>query len=90
MTVKRRWVIISSGVVIVMGLGVAALLFGLRGLEVASWLAGVGGFIASVVTLMLARPVHNAGASAASRSVTAVEVSGVVSTGDNSVIIQQR
>ncbi|WP_432830915.1 hypothetical protein [Dactylosporangium sp. CA-092794] len=40
----------------VVGLIIAAVLFGQHGVEVASWLAGVGSFVLAFATLFLALP----------------------------------
>jgi hypothetical protein len=97
----RRWVIIGVGGFVAVGLAVAALLFGLRGVEVASWLAGVGGVVVGVAAIVLA-PSSSAvppavagsgvGASGSgSRSVRAGgEISGIVSTGDAATNTQRR
>jgi hypothetical protein len=94
----RRWVVIGFGVVVAAGLAVAAVLFGLRGVEVASWLAGVAGLVAAVAAVVLAPagspPVPRPGPPAAGggpRSVTVGgDVGGIVSTGDGTTNVQQR
>jgi hypothetical protein len=96
--VTRRWVIIGVGVVAAAGLVTAAAVFGLQGVEAASWIAGVAGVVVGVAAIALSRPTVSsvrpssaAAAVAGSRSVqTSGEISGVVSTGDGSVIIQHQ
>jgi hypothetical protein len=100
---RQRWVIIGVGLVVTVGLAVAALLFGLRGIEVASWLAGVASLVAAVAAIMLSRstpapPVTPAGAgpqgpvtaSGAGSVAAGRDITGVASTGDNATNIQQR
>jgi hypothetical protein len=85
----RRWVILSVGVVVAAGLGVAAWLFGEHGVEFASWLAGVAGLVVAAAALVVAWP-----GSSPSRSGSAPEVSvgrdnsGIISTGDGAQITQ--
>jgi hypothetical protein len=95
----RRWVIIGLGALVAAGLAVAALVFGLRGVEVASWVAGVGGLVVAVAAIVLAPSGSSAPAptpgttvcSSGSRSVSAGgEISGIVSTGDHTKNTQHR
>ncbi|MFG3687839.1 hypothetical protein [Micromonospora sp. NPDC047740] len=45
-----------TGVLVVVGLVVAAIAAGRRGVELVSWLAGVGSFVVAVVTLFVTIP----------------------------------
>ncbi len=93
----RRWVIIGVGGLVAAGLAVAAVVFGLRGVEVASWLAGVAGVVVGVAAVVLApgsapTPPPGVGASESAAGSVHVggEVSGIVSTGDGATNIQHR
>ncbi len=60
---SRHWVVIGVGGAVAAGLlVVAAVLFGLQGVEVASWLAGVASFVVAVAALVLALPRNPAAA----------------------------
>jgi hypothetical protein len=99
---SRRWVIIGVGVAVAAGLAVAAVLFGLRGVEVASWLAGIAGLMVAVAAVVLAPSAsppppppapRSAGSSSAmgERSISAGgDISGIASTGDNTTNEQHR
>jgi membrane protein implicated in regulation of membrane protease activity len=91
--------------VVAVGLAVAALLFGRKGVEVASWLAGVASLVVAVAAVVLARSAQSVPSSDAGRRgpVTASgtgqgsgpvaaggDISGIASTGDNATNIQQR
>ena len=52
---QQRWVIIGMGLVVTVALAVAAVLFGLRGIEVASWLAGVASLVVAIAAVVIAR-----------------------------------
>jgi hypothetical protein len=96
----RRWAIIGVGVAVAVGLATAAVVFGLQGVEVASWLAGVAGLVVAIAAVVVAPsgpspaagPASGAGTVTASgaRSVAAGEISGIVSTGDDATNIQHR
>jgi hypothetical protein len=90
----RRWVIFGVGVLVAAGLAVAALVFGLRGVEVASWLAGSASLVVAIAAIVLTCPGSAAPAPApspGSRSVSAGgDISGIVSTGDHTTNTQHR
>ncbi|MEV6801394.1 hypothetical protein AB0M91_24080 [Micromonospora rifamycinica] len=90
----RRWVIFGVGVLVAAGLAVAALLFGLKGVEVASWLAGSASLVVAIAAIGLTRPGPAARAPAlspGSQSVSAGgDISGIVSTGDHTTNTQHR
>jgi len=95
----RRWVVIGFGVVVAAGLAVAAVVFGLKGVEVASWVAAVAGVVVAVAAILLApaapSPPSSPGAvsssSSGERSISAGgDISGIASTGDSSTNTQQR
>jgi hypothetical protein len=95
----RRWVIIGVGVLVAAGFAVAALVFGLRGVEVASWVAGIASLVVAVAAIVLARPGSptpapapgTSSSSPGSRSVSAGgDISGIVSTGDHTNNTQHR
>lgn len=94
---SRRWVIIGVGVAVAAGLGATALVFGLRGVEVASWLAAVAGLVVAVAAIVLAPsgsstpdpgPVAPSGGSGAINA--GGDITGIASTGDNTTNIQHR
>ncbi|NBE82152.1 hypothetical protein GVV04_14405 [Micromonospora sp. NEAU-HG-1] len=95
---SRRWVIVGVGGGVAAGLVVAAVLFGLRGVEVASWLAGVASLLVAVTAVVLSPawtptptpstvPTPPAGSGSV---VVAGDVTGIVSTGDSGTNIQHR
>ncbi|OZV81671.1 hypothetical protein CA850_10945 [Micromonospora echinospora] len=98
----RRWVIVGMGGAVAAGLVVAAVLFGLQGVEVAGWLAGVASLVVAVTAVLLApsggsTPTPPASASAEVRSpagsrsvVVRGDATGIVSTGDDTTNIQHR
>lgn len=103
MGLSRRWTIFAIGGVAAFGLAAAAALFGVRGIEVASWLAGVASFVVAVLALLMARPggggVDHGTRSEPGPSVQATgarsiavggDVGGIASTGDSSTLDQQR
>jgi hypothetical protein len=55
-TDMRSAVVSVAGVLVVAGLVVAAVVAGRRGIELVSWLAGIGSFIAAVAALSIAAP----------------------------------
>ncbi|WP_091654241.1 hypothetical protein [Micromonospora pallida] len=95
-----RWLIIGVGVTVAGGLVAAAVLFGLQGVEVASWLAGVASLAVAVSAVALApsgvRASDSGGADAVTppsgpRSVAVGgDLTGIASTGDNTTNTQQR
>jgi hypothetical protein len=99
---SRRWVIIGVGGVVAAGLVVAAVLFGLQGVEVASWLAAVASLMVAVAAVVLAPPVApastpptpDAGAvtppAGPGSIVVHGDLTGIASTGDNATNIQHR
>jgi hypothetical protein len=99
---RQRRVIIGVGLVVTAALAVAALLFGLRGVEAASWLAGVASLVVAVAAMVLARPsaqlvspadpVPRGPVKASGKgSVAAGEnISGIASTGDDAINIQRQ
>jgi hypothetical protein len=101
---SRRWLIIGVGGVVAAGLVVAAVVFGLQGVEVASWLAGAASFVVAVAALVLApsgnpaaTPTPTAAApvtpppAAGPRSITVQgDLTGIASTGDNTTNTQHR
>lgn len=99
---SRRWVVIGVGGVVAAGLVVAAAVFGLQGVEVASWLTGAASFVVAVATPVLAPSGGPAAAStptaavmpptaAGPRSITVQgDLTGIASTGDNTTNTQQR
>jgi len=102
-TRSRRWAIFVVGGIAALGSALAAVLFGVRGIEVASWLAGVSSFVVAVATLVTALPAGGdaeheskpeAGSSvqaAGERSIAVGgDVSGIASTGNNSTLVQER
>lgn len=96
---RRQWVIIGVAAVVAAGLVVAAVVFGSRGVEVASWLAGVASLVVAVAAVVLARSGSPAPAAGGDRTVSSPggrsvgaggDVSGIVSTGDHTTNTQQR
>ncbi|WP_416904617.1 hypothetical protein [Micromonospora echinospora] len=97
---SRRWVVVGVGGAVAAGLVVAAVLFGLQGVEVAGWLAGVASLVVAVTAVLLApsgasKPAPAASGEvrppAGSRSVVVRgDVTGIVSTGDDTTNTQQR
>ncbi|MFG1804610.1 hypothetical protein ACGFI4_31150 [Micromonospora carbonacea] len=97
---SRRWVVIGVGGVVAAGLVVAAVMFGLQGVEVASWLAGAASFVVTVAALVLALPRNSAAApppaavtppAAGPGSITVQgDLTGIASTGDNATNTQHR
>ena len=99
---SRRWLIVGVGGVVTAGLVVAAVVFGLQGVEVASWLAGAASFVVAVAALVLAPSGNRAAAptptavatpppAAGPGAVTVQgDVTGIVSTGDTTTNIQHR
>ncbi|GAA3780187.1 hypothetical protein GCM10022379_53830 [Micromonospora maritima] len=83
------------GSAVATALATVAVVFGLRGVEVASWLAAVAGLVVAVAAVVLAPsptaslPAGSAGRSE-DRSVTAHGISGIASTGDNARNVQRR
>lgn len=84
------------------GSALAAVLFGVRGIEVASWLAGVGGLVVAVATLVIALPASGdvnrqpgqqrdpSVQATGGRSIAAGgDMSGIASTGDQSTQSQR-
>ncbi|WP_433217435.1 hypothetical protein ACQP00_09675 [Dactylosporangium sp. CS-047395] len=53
-----RWAGVVTGGLLVIGLIVAAVLFGQHGVEVMSWLASIGSLLVALVTLFIAAPPH--------------------------------
>ncbi|WP_329101502.1 hypothetical protein OG792_21230 [Micromonospora sp. NBC_01699] len=99
----RRWTVFAVGGIATLGSAVAAVLFGVRGIEVASWLAALASFVVAVAALLLARAggasvdrgsglepglsVHSAGV----RSIAVGgDIGGIASTGDSSTVGQHR
>ncbi|WP_432967406.1 hypothetical protein [Dactylosporangium sp. CA-233914] len=83
----RRWVIIGSGLAIMVVLTVVALVVDEHWVEVASWLAGVGGFVVAAVTLAVSfRPASPAGATRSVR--VRGSNSGIISLGDGTTNTQ--
>lgn len=90
------------GLTVTAALAVAALLFGLRGVEAASWLAGVASLVVAIAAMLLAPPSvqpEEPAAPAPRGSVTASgegsvatggDVSGIASTGDDTINIQRQ
>ncbi|MEU4159675.1 hypothetical protein [Actinoplanes sp. NPDC026670] len=60
----RRWVIIGTGAVAVAALITAAVLFGLRGVEAVSWIAGVASLVVAVAVMIVTWPSAGAGPAA--------------------------
>ncbi|MEU4569167.1 hypothetical protein [Micromonospora sp. NPDC023956] len=100
---SRRWVIVGVGGAVAAGLVVAAVLFGLQGVEVAGWLAGVASLVVAVTAVLLAPSGASTPTPAASapdvatlppagpRSVVVTgDVTGIVSTGDSTTNTQHR
>ncbi|MEV0611522.1 hypothetical protein AB0I61_34790 [Polymorphospora rubra] len=94
----RRWVIFGVGVTVAAGLAVAALMFGLRGVEVAGWLAGVASLVVAVAAVVLAAPPRSsapssgpmASAGGAGSIHAGGDITGIASTGDDTTNIQHR
>jgi hypothetical protein len=98
----RRWVIVAVGGAVAAGLVVAAVLFGLQGVEVASWLAGIASLVVAITAVLLAPTGASTPAPAASASaevrpaagprsvVVHGDVTGIVSTGDDTTNTQHR
>ncbi|PTA47443.1 hypothetical protein [Micromonospora sp. RP3T] len=92
----RRWVIIGVGSAVATGLATTAVVFGLRGVEVASWLAGVASLVVAIAAAVSApsssapSPPKTTPGATGDRSVTTGEISGIVSTGDNARNVQRR
>jgi hypothetical protein len=102
----RRWVIIGVGGAVAVCLGVAAAVFGLQGVEVASWLAGIAGVVVAVAAIVLApaappstpRPASPSTSQREARSTSSGErsisaggnIDGIASTGDHTTNTQQR
>ncbi|WP_121395772.1 hypothetical protein [Micromonospora sp. M71_S20] len=99
---SRRWVIIGVGGVAAAGLVVAAVVFGLQGVEVASWVAGVASLVVAVAAVVLA-PSGSPAAAATPPGAAAVpppagpgsivaggDITGIASTGDNATNTQHR
>ena len=91
--------IIGVGVLVAAGFAVAALVFGLRGVEVASWVAGIASLVVAVAAIVLAPPGSTAPApppgssssASGSRSVSvAGDAHGIISTGDHTTNTQHR
>lgn len=79
------------------GLAVAALVFGLRGVEVAGWLAAVASLVVAVAAVVLAPsgssvpdPGTVAPAAGAGSISAGGDITGIASTGDNATNIQHR
>ncbi|MBO4210880.1 hypothetical protein GSF22_33550 [Micromonospora echinofusca] len=98
---SRRWVVIGTGGAVTAGLLVAAVLFGLQGVEVASRLAGAASFVVAVAALVLALPRNSAAAPTPPAAVTPLaagpgpitvqgELGGIASTGDSATKTQHR
>ncbi|MFJ8691073.1 hypothetical protein [Micromonospora wenchangensis] len=98
---SRRWVVIGVGGVVAAGLVVAAVVFGLQGVEVASWLAGAASFVVAVAALVLAPsggpaatptpPAAVTPPAAGPGSITVQgDLTGILSTGDNATNTQHR
>jgi hypothetical protein len=88
----RRWVVIGTGAAAAAGLAAGAFFFGLQGVEVASWIAGVAALVVAVAAFVLAPDGTGAApAGKAERSVTVTgDVGGIISIGDNATNTQQR
>ncbi|MFI7438318.1 hypothetical protein [Micromonospora haikouensis] len=98
---SRRWVIIGVGGLVAAGLVVVAVVFGLQGVEVASWLAGAASFVVAVAALVLAPsggppatptpPAAVTPQAAGPGSITVQgDLTGIASTGDNATNTQHR
>ncbi|MGY3520961.1 hypothetical protein ACVMYR_32175 [Micromonospora sp. PTRAS2] len=98
---SRRWVVIGVGGLVAAGLVVVAVVFGLQGVEVASWLAGAASFVVAVAALVLAPSGNPAVAPTPPAVVTPPvagpgsitvqgDLTGIASTGDNATNTQHR
>lgn len=99
---RQRRVIIGVGSVVTAALAMAALLFGLRGVEAVSWLAGVASLIVAVAAMVMARPSAQPMAPAnrpprgpvtaptKGSVVAGGNIGGIASTGDDAINIQQQ
>ncbi|WP_232290334.1 hypothetical protein [Micromonospora sp. ATCC 39149] len=98
---SRRWVVIGVGGVVAAGLVVAAVVFGLQGVEVASWLAGAASLVVAVAALVLAPSGNPAATPTPPATVTPPaagpgsitvrgDLTGIASTGDNATNTQHR
>ncbi|MFI6163454.1 hypothetical protein ACIA59_26335 [Micromonospora haikouensis] len=98
---SRRWVVIGAGGVVAAGLVVVAVVFGLQGVEVASWLAGAASFVVAVAALVLAPSGNPAAAPTPPAAVTPPaagpgsitvqgDLTGIASIGDNATNSQHR
>lgn len=53
MTTTQRYAFVAAGLLVTGGLIVVAVVWGRRGVELVSWLAGVGSFAAAILTLLI-------------------------------------
>lgn len=53
MTRTQRYVFVAVGLLVTGGLIVVAVVWGRRGVELVSWLAGVGSFLVAALTLLI-------------------------------------
>lgn len=90
----RRRIVIGAAAAITAGLTLAAVLFGMRGVEAASWLAGVAGLVVAIAAFVLAPHPNPGGGESQVPGAGSVTVSGdlggIASTGDGATNIQRQ